>query len=289
MPEPPAAQAAPKTFSGKRRIASKAMNPKTETGNRPAIEEAFDGEARDYARRFSQKPVPRLMRARTHALYAKYLKSGQRVLDLNCGPGDDLAFLQSLGLIVTALDLSPEMLRLARQRAPTVHFLQMDYNRIDAIDHRFEAICSNFGGLNTQNEFGDWSADCRDRLSREGLLFVNIMTRYPALEILEGMIRFRHFFRRARKGGRQTVRVGGRLIPTWYFDPHLFYRQFFRKHFRLLSVHGLGILLPPPYLNLPAGFPIGFLDRLEKSIDHLWPCNKWGDHAMLVMRARSAG
>lgn len=50
-------------------------------------------------------------------LYARFTEqSGQRVLEVGCGPGSDLARFARAGGVVTGVDLSPGSLALARQR-----------------------------------------------------------------------------------------------------------------------------------------------------------------------------
>lgn len=44
---------------------------------------------------------------------------GRRALDFGCGAGRSTRFLKQLGYSVTGVDISPEMLRLARQRDPS--------------------------------------------------------------------------------------------------------------------------------------------------------------------------
>ena len=251
------------------------------------IAAAFDGEAADYERRFSDHPSARAMRAASHRLYAAYLKPGMSVLDLNCGPGSDFPFFKQHGVRLTALDASPKMLALARERDAEASLLCLDYNHIDRIPGRFHAICSNFGGLNTQPEFGEFAAKCRDRLHPHGFLFLNIMTPLPLGEILEGLFRRRHFFRRLRRGGRQRLRVGKRQLDTYYFFPKRFYRTYFRESFRLLKLRGLGVFLPPPYLANESGRIGSPVLRLERMFGGFFPFNRLGDHAMLVLRRRA--
>src|SRR5688572_11556880 len=81
---------------------------------------------------------------------------GERVLELNCGTGEDAVHLGSRGVRVLATDSSAEMLSVARAK--------VDLARLDALvevarmpienlaRHRpagsFDGVLSNFGGLN---------------------------------------------------------------------------------------------------------------------------------------------
>lgn len=59
------------------------------------------------------------------------------VADVGCGPGRVTAHLDSLGLSVFGIDLSPEMIAAARQRYPALHF---DEGSMLALDHRDGAL-----------------------------------------------------------------------------------------------------------------------------------------------------
>lgn len=253
--------------------------------NPQRIARAFDREARRYAR-FEAHPTARAMRAACHRVYARYLRSGDHVLDLNCGPGPDFSFFRSRGCQVTGIDLSQRMLDRAARADPDAQLLLLDLNQIDTLQQRFEMICSNFGGLNTQNDFTGFAARCHERLLPRGYLLLNIMTRLPLMEIAEGLVRGRHFFRRMRHGGSQVLKVGDEPLPTWYFHPGGFYRRFFKPYFELQSVTGLGIFLPPPYTTPREGRLFRGLQTLERCAAGLFPFNRLGDHGLLAMRAR---
>jgi hypothetical protein len=53
-----------------------------------------------------------------------------RVLDVGCGPGHITAYLASQGAQVTGLDLSPEMIAVARARVPYVPFVVGDLSAL---------------------------------------------------------------------------------------------------------------------------------------------------------------
>ncbi|MCQ4081218.1 methyltransferase domain-containing protein [Streptomyces sp. RB6PN25] len=87
----------------------------------------YDAIAADYAERFraelEAKPLGRAMLA----AFAELVRAGGDssagpVADLGCGPGRVTAHLRSLGLEVFGIDLSPEMVALARREHPGVRF-----------------------------------------------------------------------------------------------------------------------------------------------------------------------
>jgi len=76
------------------------------------------------------------------------LASGARVLDLGCGTGVPTAgmFAES-GLDVVGIDVSTEMLALARRNVPTGRFVAMDAMELDDTLGWFDAACAFFSLL----------------------------------------------------------------------------------------------------------------------------------------------
>jgi ubiquinone/menaquinone biosynthesis C-methylase UbiE len=66
-----------------------------------------------------------------------------RALDAACGTGRHTAHLFETGHEVTGVDASPEMLELARARAPEARFLEGDLRRLPVDDGEFDlAVCA---------------------------------------------------------------------------------------------------------------------------------------------------
>lgn len=249
---------------------------------------AFDGEAGVYEKAFELPASAKAMRHKTHQIFSSYLKENARVLDMNCGPGPDFSFFKQAGYRVTGIDLSPKMLALAHKRWPQARLECLDYNQINRLDQKYDAIISNFGGLNTQKDFQDFAFDCSQRLVNGGYFFVNIMTPFPLPELWEGIWNRSHFFRRLRHEG-QPVRVGKGCIPVYYFWPKAFYKRVFSTYFKCLKVVGLGVFLPPPYMPLKNNALPRWSVGLENLLAHRFPFNNLGDHALIVMQLRDFG
>jgi SAM-dependent methyltransferase len=66
------------------------------------------------------------------------------VLDVGCGAGTDAIYLASIGCEVTAIDISHEAVRIARERAEKakvrVNFIADDFTEFDFIEQRFDFI-----------------------------------------------------------------------------------------------------------------------------------------------------
>ncbi len=79
------------------------------------------------------------------------LRDGARILDIGCGTGRHSVGLAARGLNVTGLDVSPEMLRLAAQRAGdagvSVAWVQSDATALSRHDEFDAAICLCEGAM----------------------------------------------------------------------------------------------------------------------------------------------
>jgi len=254
--------------------------------NAQKIANAFDKEASSYHEKFEVPLVPAIMRQIVYQHIARYIKKGDLVLDMNCGPGPDFPFLRSLGAAITGLDVSPAMLAQARARSQGEELILLDYNLVQSLKRQFTVLFSNFGGLNTQADFSGFAEKCWDCLQPNGWLIVNIMTPFPLPEILEGIISRQHFFRRLRQGKSMSVSVGDQELAVHYFWPKRFFKQYFASHFQLQELIGLGIFLPPPYGKYRHKTPSGLQRWLESRWAGSFPFRSWGDHALIIMRAK---
>lgn len=87
-----------------------------------ATRESYDRLAEGYAAQFYAELDTMVLERALLGAFAEGVASGAPVLDVGCGPGRTTAYLAQRGLAVTGLDLSPEMVRLARDRHPDLSF-----------------------------------------------------------------------------------------------------------------------------------------------------------------------
>ena len=70
----------------------------------------------------------------------KNLVSGKKILDIGCGAGrDSMVFTQS-GFEYTGIDASPEMLAIAKERAPSGNYHKMDFYHLEFPDNTFDGF-----------------------------------------------------------------------------------------------------------------------------------------------------
>src|SRR5436190_19752043 len=100
------------------------MNPKER------MQEAYDRIATDYIAQYSEvAPVVVDWGLR----FLSRVGQGARVLDVGCGPGRYMAWMESRGMTVVGVDLSAGMLAEARSRVRG-DLRQMDMSRVALVD-----------------------------------------------------------------------------------------------------------------------------------------------------------
>ncbi len=140
-------------------------------GRKPVALEAYETLAERYAAMIDTKPHNAYYeRPATLSLLPQV--RGQRVLDAGCGPGVYAEWLVAHGAQVVALDVSPKMVRLARQRlGDKAEIHQADFRRrLDFEDRSFDIVLSALA----MDYIEDWGVVFREfhRLLRPGGLLV---------------------------------------------------------------------------------------------------------------------
>ena len=270
---------------------------------------AFDAFAAEYDNDFTNSRLGRLLRDRTQSIFAQHFQSGDQVLDLACGTGEDAIWLAQRGVFVTATDGSAAMVAVTAQKAAQAEVngrinaiqiaLQQVVNQPQAVDAErqkaafhaergtsgtiFDGVFSNFGGLNT---IGDWQplAAALAQITQPGaMLILVVMGPYCPWEfgwhLLHGELKTA--VRRLRKNAPATI--GDNIIPIWYPSARRLRRDF-SSWFSHRQTQSLGLWLPPSYLShLVDRWPHLFsrLNQLEKKTARL--TSGWGDHYVLLL------
>src|SRR5437016_1424344 len=116
--------------------------------------EAFDHVAARYDVDATNVELSRWLRVRVWERLAGLFKSGDRVLEIGCGTGEDAIWLAKRGIHVTASDASAAMLAEARRKArqegvgDLIELRQLDLARAAAWDvpnSAYDGVTSNFG------------------------------------------------------------------------------------------------------------------------------------------------
>jgi len=107
--------------------------------------------------------------------------ASRRLLDIGCGTGAHAQHFSELGFQVEGLDISPEMLAVARRRSPAVTFHEGDLSDIK-LAGKWGVITSEFGAiahLLTYEELCQFCTWCWDHLETGGVLAYEPWIRPP--------------------------------------------------------------------------------------------------------------
>ena len=263
---------------------------------RPAATQAFDRLAVNYDG-LTNGEIFHLLRQRTHRAFARHLDKDARVLEIGCGTGLDTRYLAARCRHVVACDPSEEMAtramrRLAHdgleKRATVMPCgLQDVQSFLDALApyEPFDGIVSNFGALNCVRHLSPLGAVVRRHLRAGGTVLLGVMTRVCAVEALYFTATRRPRLAARRLGpGAVQVPVAGIDVPTFYHRISEV-RAALGNEVRLRALEGIGVVVPPPYLEprwqgLPRSVR-GAVAAIDGWLAPWPPFNRVGDHVLL--------
>lgn len=252
---------------------------------------AFDSIAETYDSIFTHSVVGRSQRTTVWKKAASVFPSRGRILELNCGTGEDALFLARNGCTVTAYDASPRMIETARARqaseAPEaqIEFAVLCSEDLDQLTsaQQFDGVFSNFSGLNCVANLSALAKDLAGHLHIGAPLLLCLSTRCCVWETLHYLARARFLKAFRRYGGHTYARMGDHAIPVFY--PTLrSIRKSFGPEFCLRSVTGIGIVVPPSYMEAWARRNPSILrlcEELDRVLKHVPGLRVLGDHMLL--------
>lgn len=257
----------------------------------------FDHIAADYDNDFSCSPVGKLQRERVyHFLRAELSGTFLRVLEINCGTGEDAIWLADLGHHVTATDASTEMINITRQKIKdrsfkgSVDTRQLSFSELKDVfaPQSFDLVFSDFGGLNCipENEMRSLLKEVHSLLKPGGKFIAVIMSRKCLWErfyfLLKG--KWKEAFRRSSKEP-VPVYLGKNSQPTWYYAPPEII-NLSAEYFTRRNLKPVGLALPPSYLNPFFEKRKSLLSALNK-LEALFSfsiCSNYADHFYLSLQ-----
>lgn len=248
----------------------------------------FDKAALTYDSVFTHSAIGKAQRRLVYAAMTELFKQNRpvRILEINCGTGQDAQWLARQNLSVTATDISEAMIGAAKSKSiignPT--FSVADINELGTIfkGEKFDLIFSNFGGLNCLSvmSLGQFFRSASHLLSDNGQLALVIMPKNTKWEQLFFLAKadFKNVFR--RKKGPIVANVEGQNVMTYYYNPKETARLA-DLHFNVGMLRPIGFLVPPSYLEPFFGKRpalLSLLETLENSINNWRFLARHSDH-----------
>jgi SAM-dependent methyltransferase len=118
----------------------------------------------------------------------------KRVLDLQCGMGESTAELAELGAIVTGVDSSGTALEAARERWPSILWVQADPQQLPAELRRgrFDLVYAGLGSLLPITDLEDWMRGIAAALRSDGELL--LFEEHPVALCVDGLMHWRESY-----------------------------------------------------------------------------------------------
>jgi SAM-dependent methyltransferase len=252
----------------------------------------WDAAAETYDLDFANTLIGRAQRESIWREIGKVFTVGQRILELNCGTGIDAVFLANRGVRVLACDIAPRMIELAQTRANSmkgsrmIDFRALATENIEVLGKEglFDGAFSNFSGLNCVDDLPT-VAQKLARLLRPGArLALCMIGRFVPWEIAWYMAHGnpRRAFLRFKKV--TLGHIGEGAVVSVRYPSVRKLASIFSPGFRLRKLQGIGITLPPSYLEHWAQkFPlvVNRLATLDRRIGCLPLLRSMGDCVLL--------
>jgi ubiquinone/menaquinone biosynthesis C-methylase UbiE len=251
----------------------------------------FDRLADSYDRSFTDSLIGRAQRNAVWKNLLRAFHPGDNILELNCGTGEDALFLASRGINVFACDASPRMIAQAEQRlvhmpaTTSAVFCHLPTESIGELTptQRFDGAFSNFSGLNCVQDLTQVATSLRSLVKPGGTLLLCFSTRLCLTELAYYLVRgnCKKAFRRFK--GESTAALEGNQLTVFYPTVSEI-RQAFAPHFRLSLQTGIGVAIPPSYLEpFIRDHPklLHMLTNLESLLANIPLLRSTGDHVLL--------
>jgi ubiquinone/menaquinone biosynthesis C-methylase UbiE len=221
-----------------------------------AAARVFDCLAVKYDAIFTHSYIGRAQRMAVWECAQQVFTPRSRLLELNCGTGEDALHFARMGFQVMACDVSNAMVMEARRKAAAesisngLSFHVRSTEEISELRYRqpFDGVFSNFSGLNCVNDLTEVANALFPLLLPGAPLLLCFSTRYCLWEIAWYLLRGDITQASRRWSGYNEARISDQTLPVYYPKCEQI-RQSFGTGFRLVAIYGIGITVPPSYVE----------------------------------------
>jgi len=239
----------------------------------------FDSVAENYDATFTHSAVGKAQRQAVYQYLLSTLPAAPcRILEINCGTGEDAVVFAQMGHQVLATDVSEKMLERTKQKAHATG-LNIETGLWDLHEpfpfgeETFDIIFSNFGGLNclSAQTHLQLAHTLHGLLKPGGKCIVVVMGKFCLMESMYFLLKGR-FSKMFRRNGSTSVPVplqSGEIVETYYYTP-----VEIKKYFQVMHAEvtrPVGTLTPPGYItagNAFTGMLLKLLIRADRMFTH---------------------
>lgn len=260
------------------------------------LEAAFDGVAEGYDEHILGNPINLWLRNRSVALLSELFRPGETVVEVGCGTGTETLALARRGIRVIASDISSKMLGVLKRKAVAEgledrvvpvqsrpYLLEESLSRLGYV--AVDGAYSTYGAINTDPKLTSLFAALHGLIRDDGRLVLGTWNKYCMFEIAGYWLRMKPSMSVARLRNPVPIGKSRFCISTNAFTVGSLGRMMSR-FFKLESVRGVGILLPPSNLirYLPPPRVERMLKAVEVNLEGKYPFSRLGDHFLGVYK-----
>ena len=257
--------------------------------NDAKVSRAFGKQSASFDDIYDANPIVGYMRHIIRKEVLSGLHTDDHILEINAGTGTDALFFARLGHSITAVEISPEMVRIAKEKVLHEHFenqitfINKSFEDVREVEGTFDYIYSNFGGLNCTPNLLKVVDQLVAKLKPGGKATLTIMppfTLWEKLYVLKGDFKIAN---RRKSVGPSIAHIEGEYFNCWYYNPKVLIKSL-KGRIKDVSVTGLCIFVPPSFMqNFPGKHPRNFklLAILDRVVAKLPVFNTIGDYFMI--------
>lgn len=267
------------------------------TSNELNTAEAFSRQSVVFDDIYAGNTIVHYKRDRVRSHFMRYAKPDGNILELNSGTGEDAIFFANQDFKVHATDVSAGMQEQLRRKAQllikreSITTELCSFTKLHLLEKQgpYDAIFSNFGGLNCTAELNKVLASFNTLVKPGGTVTMVIISKFCLWEFLllfKG--KFKTATRRLFAGKGRTAHIEGQYFKCWYYSPSYMIKHL-QKDFDLLAVEGLCTIVPPSYIE---GFaekhPViyNWLKKWENRLKGVAPFKYWGDYFIISLKKK---
>jgi len=224
-----------------------------------------------------------------------------RLLDVGCYTGIEALALARAGYQVLGVDLSPEMVRLAKSKAKQwrldtqARFVTARASDLQVVASDrlvpFDTVYSVYGTLNLEPQMARFK-EALQRCLRDGGAFVcGLLNPTVLYELLAApiLLRFHGFRKLAKRAVPTRIGLGNQRVLTYLYSPSEF-AKLMAPEFSLEDAKGLHILYPPPRPRPGARSDRWWIarafDSMESHLEDQAPFSSLGFFSLLIFRKK---
>ncbi len=262
----------------------------------PGLATPFDAVANRYDETFTSSVIGRVQRAPVWREIEKTFRSGDRILEIGCGTGVDACFLAERNIRVVACDVSVQMIDVAthriQQRGLQKLVRPLVLRAEDIADlpagELFDGALSNFGALNCVDDLNRVARGLARLLKPGATAMLCWMGPRCMWEMLWYLGRWNRTkaFRRFNPAGVSARVANGAFVRVRYPSVTTVAGSF-APEFRVKSIRGIGVAVPPSFVEPWARRHPRFLQLCEQFDSWLGTCpgiRSLGDHVLVRLQ-----